>query len=71
MLNLSFLNRRAQGAVLWNASDHQVQLARLGRLDARPLVIEALAEFAPGDEAAIAAGVRGGARDRGAGFRAG
>ena len=71
MLNLSFLNRRAQGAVLWNVSDHTVQLARLGRLDVRPLVIEAMAEFAPGDDAEIAAWVRGGAPERGGGFKPG
>lgn len=71
MFNLSFLNRRAQGAVLWNATEHTVQLAKLGRLDARPLTIEALAEFAPGDDAGIAEWVRDGLPERGAGFKAG
>ncbi len=71
MLNLSFLNRRAQGAVLWNATDHLVHVARLGRLDVRPLRSEAMAEFAPGDETEIAAWVRDGAPERGGGFKAG
>ncbi len=48
----SLFSRNQRSGLLWNATDHLVQVARLGPPDRRPLVIEAFAEFTPagGDE---------------------
>lgn len=71
MSMFSILSRSNRGGVLCNATEHVVQLARLDRLDEKPLVIDSLAEVAPGDDEAIAAWVRAAYPDRGAGYLAG
>ena len=53
MAALSFLTRNRRSGVLFNQTEHGVQLARLGRLDERPLTVDAFAELAPGDDDGI------------------
>jgi hypothetical protein len=50
MARFSFLTRAKRAGVLFNQTEHGVQLARLGRLDEKPLTIDALAELAPMDD---------------------
>jgi hypothetical protein len=68
MSMLSILSRSNRGGVLCNATEHAVQLARLGRLDEKPLLVDALAEVAPGDDEAIANWVKSVYPDRGVGY---
>lgn len=51
-----------------NQSEHVVQLARLSRLDEKPVAVDAFAELAPGDEEGFEAWVRGAFPDRGPGY---
>ncbi len=46
--------RRDRHSVLINLTDHCVQLARLGRLDARPLTVDTFAEVAAADVGSVA-----------------
>jgi len=46
--------RRDRHSVLINLTDHCVQLARLGRLDARPLTVDTFAEVAASDVGSVA-----------------
>lgn len=64
----SFLSRNRRTGVLWNVTDHVVQVARLSRLDERPLVVDAFAELPSGNEEAFATWLRGVIPDRGPGF---
>ncbi len=68
MSRFAFLSRNHRNGLLWNLTDHAVQVARLGRLDEQPLKIEMWAEFAAGDDAACAQWLHGAFPDRGAGF---
>ena len=71
MAALSFLSHNPRGGLLLNQTDHGVQLARLRRLDERPLVIDAFAELpAPVDDAAIAQWIEITFPDRGTGYLA-
>jgi hypothetical protein len=63
----SLLMRSRRDGILWNSTDHLVQVARLGRLDAKPLVVDRFAEFAPADDEAIAAWLQETFPDRGRG----
>lgn len=65
---VSFLARRSRSGVLWNVTDHVVQVARLGQLDQKPLVVDALAEFAPNQLEAAAAWIRTTFPERGTGY---
>ena len=71
MAALSFLTRTKRGGVLLNQNEHVVQLARLGRLDEKPMMVDALAELAPGDEDGIARWIAETFSDRGPGYLAG
>lgn len=53
MAALSLLARTKRHGVLCNLTEHVVQLARLGRLDERPLTLDAFAELPVGDDGAI------------------
>src|ERR1035441_6546161 len=46
--------RRQRHSVLINLTDHCVQLARLGRLDVRPLTIDTFAEVSIADVGSVA-----------------
>src|SRR5271166_5664670 len=46
--------RRDRHSVLINLTDHCVQLARLGRLDVRPLTVDTFAEVAAADVGSVA-----------------
>jgi hypothetical protein len=54
MALFSLFSRSKHTGILWNATDHVVQVARLGRLDQRPLRVDAFAELTPGDDEALA-----------------
>ncbi len=64
MSRFSLFSRNQRSALLWNVTDHAVQVARLVRLDERPLLVEAFAEFATGDEDGLAAWLRTAFPDR-------
>jgi hypothetical protein len=68
MAGLSFISRTTRQGVLWNVTDHSVQLARLGRLDEKPLLVDNLAEFSPGDDEGVSHWLRGAISDRGPGY---
>jgi hypothetical protein len=71
MAAFSFLTRNQRFGVLWNVSDHQVQIARLDRLDEKPLTVDRFAEFAPNDEEGVLRWVREAFAERGSGYLAG
>jgi hypothetical protein len=71
MGRLSFLTRVQRTGILWNVTDHLVQIARLGELEKRPLAIDRCAEFAAGDDEGVAGWVRETFPDRGVGYLAG
>src|SRR3954467_4307212 len=68
MAALSFLNRNQRNGVLWNVTEHQIQLARIGRLDEKPLTLDRFAEIAANDDEGAAQWVREAFPDRTAGF---
>lgn len=53
MSMLSFLSGGSRHGVLWNTTEHVVQLARIGPVDHRPLAVTARTELPPADEAGI------------------
>jgi len=71
MAALSFLTRTKRSGVLLNFTEHCVQLARLGRLDEKPLMVDSFAELAPADDDGIARWLRSAFTDRGSGYFAG
>lgn len=68
MAFLSLLSRNKRAGVLWNVTEHVLQIARLGRLDEKPLVVDLLAELAPGDDEGVAQWLRQAFPDRGPGY---
>ena len=64
----SMLARNQRTGMLWNQTDHAVQVARLGRLDERPLLVDAFAEFSPGDDEAVTQWLRTAFPDRSQGY---
>jgi hypothetical protein len=68
MAPFSFFSRNKHAGVLWNVTDHVVQVARLGRLDARPLLVDSFAELPLGNEEAVAQWLRNVFPDRGPGY---
>jgi hypothetical protein len=68
MAVLSIFTRNRRSGVLCNTTDHAVQLARLARLDERPLVVDRLTELPLADEAAVAQWLDDSFEDRAAGF---
>ena len=71
MAAFSFLTRTKRGGVLLNKTEHVTQLARLGRLDEKPLQVDAFADLAPGDEDGVERWIKNSFSDRGPGFLAG
>src|SRR5512141_3221223 len=68
MAGFSFLTRNKRSGVLFNQTEHGVQLARLGRLDEKPLTVDACAELAPGDDDGGARWLATHLSDRGPGY---
>ena len=68
MAGLSFLTRNKRSGVLYNQTEHGLQLARLGRLDETPLTVDAFAELAPGDEDGLERWLAANFADRGPGY---
>jgi hypothetical protein len=54
----SLLARNQRTGILLNLTDHGAQVARLSRLDERPLVVDSFAELPAGDDEAIGEWVR-------------
>jgi hypothetical protein len=67
---ISLLARNNRTGVLWNATDHAVQLARLGRLDEPPLVVDLFHELPVGDDEAVEEWLRRAFPERGPGYLA-
>lgn len=65
---LSLLSRSSRHGVLWNVTEHVVQLARLAQLDQKPVMVDSLAEFPPGDDEAVAGWVRSVFPERGSAY---
>jgi hypothetical protein len=72
MAALSLLTRNNRSGVLFNQNDHGIQLARLARLDERPVAIDAFAEL-PGtvDDDAVGRWLRDQFPDRSPGYLTG
>ena len=70
MAAFSFLNRTRRGGVLINQNEHVLQLARLGRLDEKPLTVDAFTELAPTDEDGLEHWIKNTFPDRGPGYLA-
>ena len=70
MARFSFLTRSRRHGVLFNQTEHGVKLARLGRLDERPLTVDALADLAPRDDEGIARWLAANIPERGTGYLA-
>ena len=51
---LRMFKRKERHGVLINLTDHCVQLARLGRMDLRPLVVDTFAEISITDAGSVA-----------------
>ena len=68
---LSVFTRNKRTGVLLNLTEHSVQLARLGRLDEKPLVVDAFAELAATDDEGILRWLHSTASEHGPGFIAG
>src|ERR1700689_3176821 len=61
-------NRKERHGVLINLTDHCVQLARLGRLDLRPLTVDTFAEVPFSDTGSVARWLDANFGDRGGRF---
>jgi hypothetical protein len=68
MAVFSLFSRHRRTGVLWNATDHVVQVARLSRLDERPVRLDLLAELTPGDDEALAQWLRTAFPERRSGY---
>ena len=71
MAALSFLTRTKRGGLLLNQTEHGLQLARIGRLDEKPLVVDAFTELPLGDDDAIGRWIEATFTDRGPGYLTG
>ena len=72
MAALSILTRNQRSGVLFNQNDHSVQLARLARLDGKPLEVDLLTELpTTADDGAIAEWLRTAFPDRSHGYLTG
>jgi len=71
MAALSLLSRKNRFGVLFNLTDHCVQLARLGVLDAKPLLVDAFAELPVADDEGIQRWLQATYPDRGPGYLTG
>lgn len=72
MAALSLFTRNRRGGVLFNQNDHGVQLARMARMDERPIEVDMFTELpATTDDDAIADWVQRAFPERGAGYLTG
>ena len=71
MAALSLLTRKNRSGVLFNLTDHCVQLARLGQLGDQPLLVGAFAELPVADDEGIQRWLQENYPDRGQGYLAG
>lgn len=71
MAALSLFTRNKRSGVLLNLTEHCVQLARLGRLDEKPLVVDSFTELPAADNEGIARWLESAYAERGPGFFAG
>jgi hypothetical protein len=67
---LSVFTRNKRTGVLLNLTEHCVQLARLGRLDEKPLIVDSFAELATADDEGIMRWLHAAVADRGPGYLA-
>ena len=70
MAGLPFLTRNRRAGVLFNQTEHGLQLARLGRLDEKPLTVDAFAELASADDEGFVQWIDANFTDRGQGYLA-
>ncbi|MDO8541675.1 MAG: hypothetical protein Q7S40_14655 [Opitutaceae bacterium] len=68
MAALSLLARKKRHAVLCNLTDHVLHVARISRLDERPVLVDSFAELPLGDDAALAQWLEATFPDRGPGY---
>jgi hypothetical protein len=68
MAAFSILTRTHRYGLLWNTTDHAVQLARISDVADRPVLVDKLTEVAPNDDDAIAAWVDDAFGDHGTGY---
>jgi hypothetical protein len=68
MARLSFLTRNKRSGVLYNQTEHGLQLARLGRFDEKPLTVDAFAELAAGDDEGMTRWLAANFAERGPGY---
>jgi hypothetical protein len=68
MSAFSLLTRNQRTGVLLNLTDHVVHLARLGRVDEKPLVLDSFAELPAGDDEAVAQWLRTAFPEKGQGY---
>mgnify|MGYP001605414566 CR=1 FL=1 len=68
---LTVFTRNKRSGVLLNLTEHCVQLARLGRLDEKPLVVDAFTELPAADDDGIARWLESAYTERGPGYLAG
>src|SRR4051812_32806082 len=71
MAALSFLTRNQRHGVVWNTTDHQLQLARIVRLDEKPVILDRFAELPLNDDEAASRWLRESFPDRGPSYLAG
>lgn len=62
------LARNKRTGVLWNATDHLLQVARLSRLEEKPVVVDSFAELPSRDDEAIAQWLRAAFPERSSGY---
>jgi hypothetical protein len=68
MAFFSMLSRSSRSGLLWNVNEHVIQLARLGRPDAKPILVDQMVELASGDDEGAANWMRRIFPDRGRGY---
>lgn len=68
MAAFSMLARNKRTGVLWNATDHLVQVARLSRLDEKPVTVDMFQELPAGDDEASAKWLRSAFPEKGPGY---
>jgi hypothetical protein len=64
----SLLARNKRTGVLWNVTDHLVQVARLGRVDEKPVLVDSFAELPAGNDEAATQWLRTAFPERSAGY---
>ncbi len=68
MAAFSLLTRANRAGLIWNVTDHLIQVARIGRLDEQPLAVDRFADFVPGDDEGVLGWLRESFPERGSGY---